>query len=180
MFSVQFMQSFVVQNFTNTSHGLPRRQLTTTLLTLKHFLFTKLIYTTNVNCRAIKTQYTIYGNLFIFKYPTTKTIKDFLTNNLTKSILHHFLQIIPNSVKITNNKLNTQKLFVYKNYIKIVTISFSKNYLSWYFYYTLNSLIRSSHNTQLMTKKANNLTYINPTFYTLTFLNMFYFKIRNL
>jgi hypothetical protein len=122
--------------------------------------------------------YTLYASFF--KYiPTT------LVSNMFLSLKYVFLQKLTISInsrlqyKSVVKPRNLSTIYVYKQPIKHTSIVFFKNKLNNTLYYNLYVLL-----TNYMCYKNNykfNLTNLplNTNFHIFTFINLFYFKIRN-
>lgn len=119
----------------------------------------------------------MYSSLFKYK-PTT------LTSNMFLSLKSFFLQkLISTLTNLNSTKkfsiVDASPNYLYKHPVKYSSIVFFKNKLNNILYYNLYMLVAN----YLCYKNTNNLNLtnlpLNTNFHIFTFLNLFYFKVRN-
>jgi hypothetical protein len=173
------IQSFVVQNFTTKYPFLEKsyRYQYLILTTYYKILTTYLLYTIVYSFNLFKKLFNVFIS-FTYLYSFYKNHQ--LTNLIlsTKFILFKILSNIV-SFKKKIKCLSKPNTTVYLQASKHLCLPFSKNRLNSIFYLTIIVVISNYVNYRNIFYLKNLIVNFNTNMYLLTFINQFYFKIRN-
>ena len=178
MYNLSIIQSFVVQNFSKiyvlTESSIKR--VPTICLKYRSFIFTNLVYNTN-----LFTKYFKHNPFFMFNLFSIKSL-NYSSYNLLKSLLYKFFKYLLEftATKTIKHSNNLELFYFYKNNVKLVKLPVYKNKINQLLYTTLNVLLLNSYInvTRFSTPSADLIYNFNFNFYM--FINLFYFKIRHL
>jgi len=177
------IKSFVVQNF-NQQYPFNQktyRHLYAVALDYYKILLVYLLKTL-VGTRSSNLLNYYYNIYVLYAYYITKSITS-LPSNLLFSIKYFFLQQSTIGITIVSQK--TPHLVskpAFKTYLSVIThtsLNFAKNRLNQILYLNLFILV-SSYFSYIKSYSMTQVSLtLNVNFYFLTFINLFYFKIRN-
>jgi hypothetical protein len=174
------LQSFVVQNFTNTHviNERTRRSIPTLLLSYKSITLTNIISSLS-NTRTSYNQ-PINLNIYFLVTSTYSKLSGNMSNNITKSLYFLLFNYILSFLDKNQKIMPYKKPFIYKKTIKITILPIYKSKLNLILYYfSIIFSVSNYINVSNHFKVHSNYIVLNSNFNFFMFLNLFYFKVRH-